>query len=61
MNTCKLVYCDFCAGPGVNSSTILKVASKKIHQKFNFFEMTLQIEEFQEQMANCKQCQDPLS
>ncbi|XP_065225157.1 proton-coupled zinc antiporter SLC30A2-like isoform X2 [Planococcus citri] len=47
--------------PGVNTSTILKVASRKIHQKFNFFEMTLQIEEFQEDMANCKQCQDPLT
>lgn len=47
--------------PGVNTGTILKIASKRIHQKFNFFEMTLQIEEFQQEMANCKQCQDPLT
>lgn len=47
--------------PGVSSTTILKIASRKIHNKFNVFEMTLQIEEFQEQMENCKQCQQPIA
>ncbi|XKL68844.1 hypothetical protein PGB90_006613 [Kerria lacca] len=46
--------------PEINTSTVLKEASQKIHNKFNFFEMTLQIEEFQEQMDCCEQCQDPL-
>lgn len=45
--------------PGVNPHDILKIASQKIHSKFNFFEMTLQIEDFQENMENCKQCQCP--
>lgn len=45
--------------PGINPHDILKTASRKIHSKFNFFEMTLQIEDFQENMENCKQCQCP--
>lgn len=45
--------------PGINPHDILKIASRKIHSKFNFFEMTLQIEDFQENMENCKQCQCP--
>ncbi|KAK7573457.1 hypothetical protein V9T40_010648 [Parthenolecanium corni] len=47
--------------PGMNTSMILKIASQKMHSKFNFFEMTLQIEEFQEQMDQCEQCQDVLT
>lgn len=45
--------------PGVNTSEILKRASGLIHTKFNFFEMTLQIEEFNAQMDECSQCQSP--
>lgn len=45
----------------MNTSMILKIASQKMHSKFNFFEMTLQIEEFQEQMDRCEQCQDVLT
>uniref|UniRef100_A0A1B6H9H4 Zinc transporter 2 n=1 Tax=Homalodisca liturata TaxID=320908 RepID=A0A1B6H9H4_9HEMI len=45
--------------PGVNSHEILKAASRKIHSKFHFFEMTLQIEDFQEVMKDCTQCQCP--
>lgn len=51
----------FFQGPGMNTSMILKIASQKMHSKFNFFEMTLQIEEFQEQMDRCEQCQDVLT
>ncbi|XP_060516395.1 proton-coupled zinc antiporter SLC30A2 isoform X2 [Cylas formicarius] len=45
--------------PGTNPQNVLMEATKKIHDKFNFFEMTLQIEEFQEIMEDCKQCQNP--
>lgn len=45
--------------PGVNPQSILMVATKSIHDKYNFFEMTLQIEEFQEIMENCHQCRGP--
>ncbi|CAH1121044.1 unnamed protein product [Ceutorhynchus assimilis] len=44
---------------GTNPQNVLMVATKNIHDKFNFFEMTLQIEEFEEKMADCKQCQNP--
>ncbi|XP_030748415.1 zinc transporter 2-like isoform X2 [Sitophilus oryzae] len=45
--------------PGTNPQNVLVVATKNIHEKFNFFEMTLQIEEFENIMDNCKQCQNP--
>ncbi|XP_050314020.1 zinc transporter 2-like [Anthonomus grandis grandis] len=45
--------------PGINPQTILMVATKNIHDKYNFFEMTLQIEEFEDFMEDCKQCQNP--
>lgn len=35
---------------------ILRTATRNIHDRYNFFEMTLQIEEFDEKMENCKQC-----
>ncbi|XP_011309176.1 zinc transporter 2 isoform X2 [Fopius arisanus] len=35
---------------------ILRTATRNIHDHYNFFEMTLQIEEFNERMENCKQC-----
>ncbi|KAJ8949151.1 hypothetical protein NQ318_012899 [Aromia moschata] len=45
--------------PGTNPQNVLMVATKNIHDKYNFFEMTLQIEEFQEIMEECKQCKNP--
>ncbi|XP_039278577.1 zinc transporter 2 isoform X5 [Nilaparvata lugens] len=42
--------------PNVSTHDILKAASKKIHSKFNFFEMTLQIEYYQKR--DCNQCCD---
>lgn len=45
--------------PGTNPQSILMVATKHIHDKYNFMEMTLQIEEFQEVMENCNQCKLP--
>lgn len=44
---------------GVNPQSILMVATKSIHDKYNFFEMTLQIEEFQDVMEDCYQCKPP--
>lgn len=45
--------------PGTNPQSILMVATKDIHDKYNFFEMTLQIEEFMEAMEECVQCRNP--
>ncbi|XP_066259110.1 proton-coupled zinc antiporter SLC30A2 isoform X1 [Euwallacea similis] len=42
-----------------NPQNVLMTATKNIHDKFNFFEMTLQIEEFKEFMEDCVQCQNP--
>ncbi|CAH1103057.1 unnamed protein product [Psylliodes chrysocephalus] len=44
---------------GTNPQNVLMVATKNIHEKYNFFEMTLQIEEFQEVMEDCTQCKNP--
>lgn len=44
---------------GTNPQNILMVATKDIHDKYNFFEMTLQIEEFQDAMEDCAQCRNP--
>ncbi|XP_076662501.1 proton-coupled zinc antiporter SLC30A2 isoform X1 [Halictus rubicundus] len=42
--------------PGTSPQDILRIATRNIHDKYRFFEMTLQIEEFDEKMENCKQC-----
>ena len=42
--------------PGTSPQDILRTATRNIHDKYKFFEMTLQIEEFDERMENCKQC-----
>ncbi|XP_022914999.1 proton-coupled zinc antiporter SLC30A2-like [Onthophagus taurus] len=46
--------------PETNPQLILMMATKNIHEKYNFFEMTLQIEEFQEIMEDCYQCKNPV-
>ncbi|XP_011256759.1 zinc transporter 2-like isoform X1 [Camponotus floridanus] len=45
--------------PGASPQNILRTATRNIHDKYKFFEMTLQIEEFNERMENCKQCKAP--
>lgn len=35
------------------------IATTNIHDKYNIFEMTLQIEDFKEFMENCVQCKNP--
>ncbi|XP_076175084.1 proton-coupled zinc antiporter SLC30A2 isoform X2 [Ptiloglossa arizonensis] len=42
--------------PGASPHDILRTATRNIHDTYKFFEMTLQIEEFNERMENCKQC-----
>ncbi|XP_046829066.1 zinc transporter 2-like isoform X1 [Vespa crabro] len=42
--------------PGTSPQNILRMATRNIHESYNFFEMTLQIEEFNERMENCEQC-----
>ncbi|XP_011860084.1 PREDICTED: zinc transporter 2-like isoform X2 [Vollenhovia emeryi] len=42
--------------PGTSPQIVLRTATRNIHDKYKFFEMTLQIEEFNERMENCKQC-----
>lgn len=47
---------DVFTEPGTSPQNILRTATRNIHDKYKFFEMTLQIEEFNERMENCKQC-----
>ena len=44
---------------GSNAQNILREASTRIQAKYNFFEMTLQVENFEEDMADCNRCQPP--
>uniref|UniRef100_A0A8D8YJN4 Zinc transporter 2 n=1 Tax=Cacopsylla melanoneura TaxID=428564 RepID=A0A8D8YJN4_9HEMI len=44
---------------GTDTGEVLKRASQLVHTKFDFFEMTLQIEEFNPTMEECVQCQPP--
>ena len=46
------------ADPSRSAQEILREASTKIREKYNIFEMTLQVEEFQDDMDDCTQCQD---
>merc|ERR1712179_744943 len=39
--------------PSRNAQEILKEASTKIREKYNIYEMTLQVEEFQDDMDDC--------
>jgi zinc transporter 2 len=42
-----------------NTESILREATKKIHAKYDFFETTLQIEVYGEDMEDCKECTNP--
>lgn len=48
-------------GTGVSPQKVLEQATRLVHEKYNFFEMTLQIEEFNDGMEDCKQCKMPQS
>merc|ERR1712238_49851 len=53
--------CHLAVAPGSNAQTILREASTRIRSKYNFYEMTLQVEEFEEDMDDCNQCKPPLT
>lgn len=44
---------------GVSPQKVLEEATRLVHDKYNFFEMTLQIEEFNDGMEDCSQCKMP--
>ncbi|CAH2050919.1 unnamed protein product, partial [Iphiclides podalirius] len=46
---------------GISPQKVLEQATRLVHEKFNFFEMTLQIEEFSDGMEECSQCKMPQS
>lgn len=52
------VYCV--VGPGSRTQEVLLQASRLVRSRFDVYEMTLQIEEFEAGMEDCAQCQDPL-
>uniref|UniRef100_A0A336MYR4 CSON003186 protein n=1 Tax=Culicoides sonorensis TaxID=179676 RepID=A0A336MYR4_CULSO len=45
--------------PNANTDQILKEATRQVHKKYNFYESTLQIEEFSQEMEDCNQCLNP--
>lgn len=45
--------------PGANPKKILQDATSAVHIKYNFFETTIQIEEYSAEMEDCKQCSQP--
>ncbi|XP_013175841.1 PREDICTED: zinc transporter 2-like isoform X1 [Papilio xuthus] len=44
---------------GISPQKVLEQATRLVHEKYNFFEMTLQIEEFNDGMEECSQCKMP--
>lgn len=48
------------SAPSADPEDVLKRANAVIQKKYEFFETTLQIERFQQDMDDCKQCIAPL-
>lgn len=46
--------------PNTNTESVLQEATRTVHAKYDFFETTLQIEEFQPDMEDCNQCTNPI-
>jgi len=44
---------------GVNAQQVLAAAIAKIRDRYNLYELTLQVEEFRSEMDGCEQCKDP--
>jgi zinc transporter 2 len=42
-----------------NTEKVLREATKRIHAKYDFFETTLQIEVYEKEMEDCKECTNP--
>lgn len=47
--------------PGADPKKILQDATKAVNKKYNFFEVTIQIEDFTPDMEGCIQCKGPNS
>ena len=45
--------------PGASPQKVLQQASHDIRSQFHFYEMTLQVEEFEKNMEDCEQCRCP--
>ena len=50
----------FALGKDDNPKTVLKRASRLIRTRYNIYEMTIQVEEYNDDMIDCNKCQDPL-
>ncbi|XP_036372097.1 zinc transporter 2-like [Megalops cyprinoides] len=44
---------------GVDGQAVMKEASRVLQEQFDFHTITIQIEDYSEDMQNCHQCQDP--
>lgn len=45
--------------PEIDEQQILREASTRVRSKYNIFEMTLQVEQFHEDMGDCNKCKPP--
>lgn len=54
-----LILIHLFTGSDANPEDVLRNANLAIQEKYEFFETTLQIERFQLDMENCKQCESP--
>ncbi|CAG2116337.1 unnamed protein product [Medioppia subpectinata] len=46
---------------GQNPTKILNIASQQIKNRYNIYELTIQVEEYRDEMSDCQQCQTPES
>lgn len=46
-------------GANANAKQILDAATSAVHLRYNFFETTIQIEDYTAEMENCVQCSVP--
>ena len=44
---------------GLSAQNVLTEATRQIRAQYSLYEMTLQVEEFQPDMEDCHQCQEP--
>jgi len=49
----------FSSTPGFSAQNVLQAATAVLRDKYKFYEMTLQVEEFQHTMEECTQCREP--
>lgn len=46
-------------GKNQDPKYVLRKASKLIKEKFNIFDLTIQVEEYKDEMQDCSQCNPP--